>query len=115
MKNLDEFLEKTKPAAKKSRLYEFLPQLKSLREKNYTLNQIRDFLLENDVSISIPWLSAFLRTNADLANLENQIHATKPAPVSREPPIDKPPVRTGFHEVLEQIAAKNSSEDPRRN
>ena len=112
MKNLDEFLEKTKPGAKKSRLHDFLPELKSLREKNYTLNQLKEFLLTNGVVISIPWLSAFLRAHGELPK---QNHATKPVSVSPEPSIETPPVKTGFHEVLEQIAAKNSSEDPRRN
>lgn len=112
MKNLDEFLEKTKPGAKKSRLHDFLPELKSLREKNYTLKQLRDFLQINGVSVSTTWLSAFLRTHGELPK---QNHATRPVPVSREPPIETLPAKTGFHEVLDQIAAKNSSEDPRRN
>jgi hypothetical protein len=30
------------------------------------------------------------------------------------PPHDPPPTRTGFHQVIEQIAEQNSSEDPRR-
>ena len=99
MKNLDEFLEKTKPGAKKSRLHDFLPELKSLREKNYTLKQLRDFLQENGVTVSTPWLSAFLRTHRDShsqksnGKLLSQSHATKPAPVSPATTVGENPLR----------------------
>ncbi len=75
MKNLEEFLAKTKPGAKKSRLHEFLPAIKSLRDKGYTLNQIQNYLLENDVDVSVAWLSAFLRTH--------QISDSKPSQLTR--------------------------------
>lgn len=99
MKNLDEFLEKTKPGAKKSKLYEFLPELKSLREKNYTLGQLRDFLKGNGVVVSTPWLSAFLRTHGNshsqkaIGKLLSQSHATKPAPVSPAATVGGNPLR----------------------
>jgi hypothetical protein len=102
MKNLDEFLEKTKPGAKKSKLYEFLPELKSLREKNYTLGQLREFLKGNGVVVSIPWLSAFLRTHSThsdahsqkaIGKLLSQSHATKPAPVSPAATVGGNPLR----------------------
>src|SRR5450631_1275812 len=65
MKNVEEFLEKTKPGGRKSQLYEYLPALKLLQKKDYTLNQLRDFLQGNGVVVSIPWLSAFLRRHSD--------------------------------------------------
>ncbi|MDD2720951.1 MAG: hypothetical protein PHH47_06565 [Gallionella sp.] len=71
MKNLEEFLAKTKPGAKKSRLHEFLPALKSLQERKYTLKQIQDFLKENEVEVSVAWLSAFLRTNINSNDRQN--------------------------------------------
>lgn len=48
------------------------------------------------------------------------IQATlKPLPASETsnqlPAAETPPLTTGFHKVLEQIAANNRTEDPRRN
>ncbi|MDP1872058.1 MAG: hypothetical protein Q8K61_10595 [Gallionella sp.] len=60
MENIDEFLKRIKPGAKKSKLHEFLPALKLLRDKRYTLKQIQEYLKGNKVEVSVAWLSAFL-------------------------------------------------------
>ena len=100
MKNLDEFLEKTKPGAKKSKLHDFLPELKSLREKNYTLKQLREFLLENGVVISIPWLSAFLRMHISSSVTSDQYTSDKPVPVSSMTSVVETPARKSEIDLL---------------
>lgn len=104
MKNLDEFLEKTKPGAKKSRLHDFLPELKSLRERNYTLNQLREFLLENGVVISIPWLSAFLRMHITSYGTSDLSNAEKPVPVSSATSVVDTPARKSEIDLLNKTS-----------
>lgn len=95
MKNLEEFLAKTKPGARKSKLHEFLPALNSLRDKGYTLNQIQEYLHENDVVVSVAWLSAFLRlhvesrTHKNIFDKPNHNQATRTsAPVAPAPGVN---------------------------
>lgn len=57
----DEFLKRVEPAAKRSRLAPFLDDIKKLRGEGCTLDQVREFLAANGVTISVAGLSKFLK------------------------------------------------------
>jgi hypothetical protein len=61
--NLDEFMGAVPPQTR-SPLAKHLADMLALRERGYTLDQIRDFLARNNVLTTRSNLSAYLRRNA---------------------------------------------------
>lgn len=59
--DVDEFVKRVRPAARKSVLAPWLEAIQVLRGKDYTLDQVLEFLAENGVTISRAGLSAYLR------------------------------------------------------
>lgn len=57
---IDDFVRTNKPNGKVSALLDYLPEIRILRSKNYTLQQICDWLRANDVRVTVQALSRFL-------------------------------------------------------
>ncbi len=57
---LDDFIRSTEPAYKESRLLPFWEEICTARARKYTLAQIREWLSQNGVDISIQGLSRFI-------------------------------------------------------
>jgi hypothetical protein len=57
---LDDFIRSTEPAYKESRLLPFWEEIRTARARKYTLAQIRQWLNQNGVDISIQGLSRFI-------------------------------------------------------
>ncbi len=62
----DEFARKTRPRGERqSRLAPFDAELRTLRTKGYGLDQLREFLKENGVTVTVATVSAYLRKKQD--------------------------------------------------
>jgi DNA-binding transcriptional MerR regulator len=57
---LDDFIRSTEPAYKESRLLPFWEEIRIARARKYTLAQIRQWLNQNGIDISIQGLSRFI-------------------------------------------------------
>jgi len=57
----EEFKTQQKPKGRRSRLAPYLGDIRKLRNDGYTLEQIREFLALNQISISIRGLTAYLQ------------------------------------------------------
>ena len=57
---IDDFVRTNKPNGKVSALLGYLPEIRTLRSKNYTLQQICEWLSANDVRVTVQALSKFL-------------------------------------------------------
>lgn len=105
--DINDFLSTTAPAGKRSVLEPFLEEIQMLRKRNYTLDQIRQYLAANDVEVSIPAISKFIKqhearkTAVDCA-IHGQNEATAvPAPAA-ESTQEKPPVSGAGLEGLDK-------------
>jgi len=58
--NAKEYLKTTPPAFKRSRLAPYWNDIAQLRGRDYTLGQVREFLVNNGVQISIAGLSQYI-------------------------------------------------------
>jgi hypothetical protein len=81
--NLDEFMGAVPPQAR-SPLAQHLADMLALRERGYTLDQIRDFLARNNVLTTRSNLSAYLRRNA-LTTTKAGIELPSPNPNATPP------------------------------
>lgn len=78
-----------------------------LRKRNYTLDQIRQYLAANDVEVSIPAISKFIKqheapkTAVDCAIHSPSVPAAEPAPTA-ESPQKKAPVSGAALEGLDK-------------
>lgn len=61
--NVDDFMKATPITGKgrRSRLMPYLEDIKKLREKDYSLSQICDFLKANNVTATVATVSSFIR------------------------------------------------------
>lgn len=59
--NADEFLKRVQPGVRRSRLAPYVADIRKLRESGCTWDQVRMFLQENGVSVSIAALSEYMR------------------------------------------------------
>jgi len=57
---IDDFVRKNRPNGRVSQLLDYLPEIRTLRTQNYTLQQICEWLSANDVCVTIQTLSKFL-------------------------------------------------------
>lgn len=57
---LDDFIRSTEPDYKESRLLPFWEEIRTARARKYTLAQIRQWLNQNGIDISIQGLSRFI-------------------------------------------------------
>jgi len=58
--DVNEFMQQVRPAGKRSRIAPFLSEILTLRERGFSLEQVREFLSRNGVEVSVGGLSAFL-------------------------------------------------------
>jgi len=95
--DINDFLSTTAPAGKRSVLEPFLEEIQMLRKRNYTLDQIRQYLAANDVEVSIPAISKFIKLHeARKTAVDCAIHGENgataaPAPAA-ESTQEKPPI-----------------------
>lgn len=94
--DVDEFVKRVPPAARTSVLAPWIEAIKTLRSGGYTLDQVLDFLRQNEVVISRSGLSAYLRrqvekTDAKEAKPKQPREAPAPAPARRQPAAPAPP------------------------
>ena len=105
--DINEFLNATAPAGKRSVLDPFLEEIQILRKRNYTLDQIRQYLAANLVKISIPAISKFIKqheahkTAVDWAIHSQNEPAVEPSHVT-ESPQEKAPVNGATLEGLDK-------------
>lgn len=71
--NTDEFLKKIKPAAKRSLLAPWWKEIRELREKSCTLDQVCKFLSLNGVEITIAGLSKYIKRR-EMREFEEKLH-----------------------------------------
>lgn len=94
--NTDEFLKKIKPAAKRSLLAPWWKEIRELREKNCTLDQVCKFLSLNGVEITIAGLSKYIKRQEMRESEENlqtnNIH--KQARFSTSKSTERPDINT---------------------
>ena len=57
---LDDFIKATAPAYKESRLLPYWEEIRMARSRRYTLAQIREWLSQNGIDISIQGISRFI-------------------------------------------------------
>jgi len=60
---LESFMEREKPKLPKVELETFKPEIKTLHDKGYTVEQIITFLAENNVIVSAATIRNFLKEN----------------------------------------------------
>jgi len=82
----EDFEAQNAPKGRRSRLAPYLTDIRKLRDDGYTLEQIREFLALNKISISIRGLTAYLQRQAK--TYPAPIHATK-SPVISNPAQSK--------------------------
>lgn len=105
--DINDFLKATAPAGKRSVLEPFLEEIQMLRKRNYTLDQIRQYLAANDVEVSIPAISKFIKqhetrkTAVDCAIHSPGVPAEEPAPTA-ESPQEKAPISGAALEGLDK-------------
>lgn len=58
--DVNEFMQQVRPAGKRSRIAPFLSEILTLRERGFSLEQVREFLSRNGVEVSVGGLSAYL-------------------------------------------------------
>jgi len=75
----DEFLKTVEPAGKPSRLKPFLPDMLKLREANYTLEQVKEFLTLNGVEISVSGIAAYLKRHDNETAKQSKTAVASPA------------------------------------
>lgn len=96
-----EFLKDLTPAAKQSRLVPYLDDITMLRDSNCSLEQVREFLESNGVTISVPGLSTFIKRRK-----EKDEKGGRPAIASRAkatPPKDPSATKDGISKVQEVL------------
>lgn len=76
MKTLDDFFKKNEPKRRVSKLKKFETEILELYKKGYRVQQIQEFLLKNDVSVTIDTINKFKRNlskkNSSLKIPKNQ-------------------------------------------
>ncbi len=87
--DVNEYMQQVRPAGKRSRIAPFLSEILTLRERGFSLEQVREFLSTNGVKVSVGGLSAYLSRQGV------QGHSASPAPVS-------PSAVPGTSEAIEQ-------------
>jgi DNA-binding transcriptional MerR regulator len=108
-----EFLKRVKPAGPRSRLAPYWADIQYLRKAGCTLEQVREFLAENNVSVTVAGLSQYIRRREqkesqeqNKAGIETRISKPnndgdtkippKPKEGSKEPGETKPKKRSGL-------------------
>jgi hypothetical protein len=86
--DVEEFAKREPPAGRKSVLAPWEIQIKDLKSRGYTLEQIVKFLAENGVTISEPGICNFLTRRAKKAGTKEAI---PPPPRTTKTPTPAPP------------------------
>lgn len=87
--DVNDYMRQVRPAGKRSRIAPFLSEIQTLRERGFSLEQVREFLSTNGVEVSVGGLSAYLSRQGV------QGHPASPVPVS-------PSAATGTSEAIAQ-------------
>jgi len=110
--DIEQFLNKVKPGNVKTQLGPHLENLRTLRQRGYTLPQMQEFLKENGIETTIGGLSAYLRRNAPKTDATPKTDAApksdKPAPAKADkapaPKVDKPADKKPEHATAAKTA-----------
>lgn len=81
--DVNEFMQQVRPAGKRSRITPFLSEIQMLRERGFSLEQIREFLSTNGVKVSVGGLSAYLSRHG--------VQGYSASPVPAAPPVAPEP------------------------
>ena len=79
--NVEEFLKQVQPAVRRSRLAPHIADIQRLRAAGCSLDQVRRFLAENGVTVSVAGLSSYLirQTQTQTQSKNNKSAAPAPA------------------------------------
>lgn len=80
---LDDFISATAPAYKESRLLPYWEEIRVARSRRYTLAQIREWLSQNGIDISIQGISRFIIVQTARDRGPNSVGSNKTLQVER--------------------------------
>lgn len=100
----DDYLKAVPPASRRSKLAPWLADIRKLRANGYTLEQVREFLSQNGVEISIAGVSAYVKRME--ARQEKEV--TKPA----APAAGKQPPQAGEGSAGAEVAPAGAIDAP---
>lgn len=84
--NIDDYQKQVKPRSKRSILDIYTQEIFTLKQNGYTYAQIREWLLSNEISVSIEAIRKFIKTRSKTLTTEKKIG--EESPKAFPPPVD---------------------------